>query len=120
VRDLGEVKDAQAAVSSSTDIATLTVYRMKGRVDDRPDVSCDGADVGHIGAGQYAVADLAPGTHSCRAENQEKLEITAHEGEDYFVQLKPSGIGGWSLKMVDAGEGEDSVIDLAPANKTQN
>jgi hypothetical protein len=119
-RDLPEVKDAQALLPASIDIATLTVYRMKSRDDSHPDVTCDGSEVGRVGTGEYAVADLTPGKHTCRTENHAPLEITAQTGEDYFVQLRPSTLGGWELKLMDAGEGEDSVVDLAPVAKPQN
>lgn len=116
-RDLAEITDAQALLPVSTDVATLTVYRTKGDHEVHLHVTCDGSDFGVVEAQQYLVTELAPGKHSCQAEHEASLEIAANAGEDYFVRLLSSTPGLWELKLMDAGEGEDTIATLTPAGK---
>jgi hypothetical protein len=118
VRDLGEVRDAQTLLSMSSDIATLTVYRTKGREDSHPHVSCDDHEMAQVGSAQYTTYELTPGVHRCRADDQGQIEITAQAGEDYFAQLRTSSLTGvWELKLMDAGEAEDIISTLEVAGK---
>jgi hypothetical protein len=114
-RDRVEVKDAQALLPFSNEVATLTIYRTKGD-DSHPRVACDEKEIGQIGAQQFAVLELTPGKHACQAEHQPAKEISVLGGDEYFLLLRASGMsGGWELKTMDIGEGEDSVAGLEPA-----
>lgn len=113
-RDLATVRDAQALLPVSNDVADITVYRTKGE-NGRPRVICDGKEIGQIGASQYLVFELAPGKHGCQAESQAPpTELTVLGGEEYFLSLQASVSGSWELKRVDIGEGEDIVAGLEP------
>lgn len=117
-RNLAQVKEAQALLPISSDVATLTIYRTKGHDDSHPRVSCDGKEITQIGAQQFTIVELAPGKHGCQAEHQATLELTANAGEDYFVRLlSPAITGAWELKLMDAGEGEDTIATLELAGK---
>lgn len=113
-RDLGEVKNAQALLPFSNEVATLTIYRAKGD-DRRPHVACDDKEIGQIGPQQFAVLELTPGKHTCQAEQTALTEIGVVGGDEYFLLLRPAATpGGWEFKTMDIGEGEDIVAGLEP------
>lgn len=113
-RPFAEIKDAQALLPNSPDVATLTVLlQKKGEPGDRVEVDCDGANAVKIGGRQYAILELAPGNRVCRAEEHRSLELTAQAGEDYFADLQRGGFKGtWQLKLMDAGAAEDILANL--------
>jgi hypothetical protein len=121
VLDATKVEEAQNRVSFSQfeTTADLTIYRTKGHGRDRPRILCDGRLAGRVGEQQYLHLDLAPGLHTCLAENQKPREITVQVGQAYYLHLQRSG-SNWELKPVSEGEGEDSIESADPAPKSQN
>lgn len=112
-----EVTDLQRIQSQgSLTSATVTIYRKKGQGDTLLQIRCDGKEAGRIGARQYVLVELAPGKHSCQAEQRYSLEIDVSAGDEYYIQIRPHG-DGWELRQVSVSEGEDDIIKSEPATQ---
>jgi hypothetical protein len=102
-----EVREQLPATDSQ---ALLTIYRTKDRRKDLAGITCDGAPMSRIGRRQYIVLEFAPGTHSCRVETEQPIQLIVKPGEDYFILVRPRLLtAGWELKQVSPGEGEDGT-----------
>lgn len=115
VLDEPAIREAQALLPVSTENAIITVYRTKGGAESAPFVVCDGKKIDAIGPLQYTVLELPPQKHTCQIERHKPLEILAQAGEEYFFRLHYGTLAGnWELESVSAAEGEDEVVNLKP------
>jgi hypothetical protein len=118
VLDPGKVEEAQSQVTYSefSTTADVVIYRTKGHGRDRVKVRCDESPGRAIGEREYIRLDLPAGKHRCQIENHSPQELAVEAGQEYFFQLRRSGVA-WELKSVTAGEGEDSIENADPAPK---
>jgi hypothetical protein len=118
VLDPAKVEGAQSQVTYSefSTTADVVIYRTKGHGRDRVRVRCDENFGRAIGEREYIRLDLPAGKHRCRIENHSPQELAVEPGQEYFFQLRRSGVG-WELKSVTVGEGEDSIENADPAPK---
>ena len=115
--DASEVEKAQTQLPISNTAALLTIYRTQDNDHNSQIVACDGEPLAQLGTRQYKTLEIAPGAHSCRVAGKKPLAITMLRGDEYFLRVRRTFGGGWELKLVTSGEGEDEIANaelLAP------
>src|SRR5262249_46229014 len=73
--DRKAVEEAQAQLPAGGSAALVTMYRVKDGNHSQPSVSCDGELLAAVGEQQFAVQELAPGTHTCQIEGGKPMTI---------------------------------------------
>ena len=123
--DRADVAEAQSKLPVPNETATLSVYRT---IDDRPKcgkkekpdatgsgegepaIYCDGRKLGSLAVHEYLTLELAPGKHTCRADDSAPVDISVVAGEEYFLRVgQENKTRGWQIQAVDPLEAEDSL-----------
>lgn len=107
---LFEIKDARGPALDQA-LATLTIYQLRGGSSEATTITCDGNQVGMVGAQRYLVLNLPPGKHSCHVDTGKELNMVLDADGEYFARIEAKDMG---LKAVSVGEGEDAIAGLEP------
>ena len=107
-----QLAEARARFPQPNSTGLLTVYRMKGQVDQKIKVLCDENELGQLGARQYFVLELQPGRHFCNVDKNDRLEFSVSAGAELYLYLHSHALSGkWSFDLVDAPVGEDGIAE---------
>lgn len=105
-----EVTRALAALPTQNPMATVTIFREKGPVNEQPHVVCDEKDLGTLSQWQYFLLEMEPGKHNCFSNYTEKFEFSVSAGDDFYAELHRTKMSGkWKLQGTDSATGEDAI-----------
>jgi hypothetical protein len=110
--DASRLAEALARFPQPNSTGLLTIYRMKGQVDQKIKISCDENELGQLGARQYFVLELQPGKHFCNVDKNDPVEFNVSAGGELYFYLRSHALSGkWSLETVDSAVGEDGIAE---------
>ncbi len=115
-----QVSAAQTFLLQANLNAVLTVYRLKDKADGPVSVICDDGKVGELDRLHFIVAELPPGKHRCSIDRSKGQEIEVAAGQEYFLQVKHRGTGGWKIEQISPEEGEDAIAAAQAVNEASN
>jgi hypothetical protein len=110
--DAGRLAEAEARLPLPNTTGLISIYRLKGQKDQRPDVSCDGKALAQLGSRQFFEIELPPGAHIFSVNNDESVQFTVSPGKEYYLWLRWHALTGtWKLDAVTTSEGEDGISE---------
>jgi hypothetical protein len=110
--DASQLAEARARFPQPNSTGLLTIYRMKGQVDQKIKISCDENELVQLGARQYFVLELQPGKHFCNVDKNDPVEFNVSAGAELYFYLHSHALSGkWSLELVDSPVGEDGIAE---------
>lgn len=110
--DGGRLSEAEARLPLPNTTGLITIYRVKGQKDQKPDVSCDGKALAQLGSRQFLELELPPGDHAFSVSRGESAPLTISPGKEYYLWLRWHPLpGSWKLEAVSTPEGEDGISD---------
>jgi hypothetical protein len=110
--DGGRLSEAEARLPLPNTTGLVTIYRVKGQKDQKPDVSCDGKALAPLGSRQFLELELPPGDHALSVSRGESAPLTISPGKEYYLWLRWHPLpGSWKLEAVSTPEGEDGISD---------
>ena len=110
--DAGRLAEAEARLPLPNTTGLISIYRLKGQKDQRPDISCDGKALVQLGSRQFFEIELPPGAHIISVNNGESVQFTVSPGKEYYLWLRWHALTGtWKLDSVTTSEGEDGISE---------
>ena len=118
--EASRIADAQDRLPAPNENAMLMLYRVKGKKDKQPMITCDNKELGPLGQKQFFAIEMEPGTHTCAVDGESQLKLDLSGGNEYYVYVHYAGMSEiWKLVPVSKTEGEDGVGAAEPAGSDE-